>query len=93
LCMRKKGGGALNGFSSREGGEKKGGVWPWGYHTVRGRRGAWLRPVGGVPTAARPRRALALTRGPRLSVGEGVRRDLRGARGPAQEGKGWAEPI
>jgi hypothetical protein len=36
--------------------------------------------------------ALALTQGPWLSMGEGVRRERHGTRGPAREGKGWAEP-
>jgi hypothetical protein len=61
-------------------------------------------PTTSQLTAARPRLARAahlcfgsgaptrLTHGPRLSAGEGVRRERRGARGPAREGKGWAEP-
>jgi hypothetical protein len=50
-------------------------------------RGAWLRPSAvrlyfgsGAPTR--------LTRGPWVSVGEGVRRERHDARGPAREGKG-----
>jgi hypothetical protein len=78
-------------------------VQPWGCH---GAHGDWLRPAGGVPTAARPRHAgvarrcsysgaLALMRGPRLSVGEGaeMREWCAGARGLAREENRVAEPI
>jgi hypothetical protein len=74
---------------------------------VRAARSA-ARPASGAPIVSWPavtrtRRAraarhgsdsgaLALMRGPRLSAGEGVRRERRGARGLAREGKGWAEP-
>jgi hypothetical protein len=72
--------------------------------TRRRARGAWLRPVGGVPNASRPRRARAarlcfgsdapmrLTRGPQLSAGDGVRRERRGCAwaGPEKRGVGRA---
>jgi hypothetical protein len=50
---RSAGGGSLLRGS---GGQQRGGVRQGGCHAVRGWRGAWLRPVGGVPITSRPRR-------------------------------------
>jgi hypothetical protein len=86
------------------GGHQRGGVRQQRCHIAWGRRGAWVRPMGGVPTAARPRRARSarlcfdsgvptwLTHGPRLSVGEGVRSERHGHVWASAENAEWAEP-
>jgi hypothetical protein len=92
--VRKKEGGALGGFSNQ--GEKRGEEMGGGpaVGVLRGAGAAWgLAPTGGwcpdrCPTVAHAGTNMRA----QLSAGEGVRRGRHGARGPAREGKGWAEP-